>query len=129
MKHNFLFNNSSRKPQRFIQRRKMTPTEKLIWKFLSRKQLGYWFKRQVSIGPYFVDFYCPAKRLVIEIDGIQHLQNDAKEYDLFRTKYLNGLNIQVIRFGNHENINEIVNKIKVICRLSPPRLGGVSERE
>ncbi len=101
----------------------MTPEEKLIWKYLNRKQLGFWFKRQVSIGPYFVDFYCPQKRLVVELDGIQHYKKDQPEYDKYRTEYLTGLNMQVVRFKNTEvaaNSEAVVQKIKAVLQsLSP----------
>lgn len=49
---------------------------------------------------YVVDFYCPEKRLAIELDGEQHKQN--LEYDSYRTKLLNAYGIRVIRFWNHE---------------------------
>jgi very-short-patch-repair endonuclease len=54
-------------------RRNPTPAEQLLWNFLRCRDLdGFKFRRQVVIGPFIVDFYCPAKQLVIEIDGLSH---------------------------------------------------------
>ncbi len=64
------------------------------------------------MGPYVLDFYCPQKKLAIEIDGSQHLEN--KEYDTERTEYLSILGIKVLRFWNNEinaNIDGVVVKI------------------
>jgi very-short-patch-repair endonuclease len=79
---------------------------------LETKKLGCIFKRQYSIGPYIVDFYCSQKRLVIELDGKQH--EATKDYDQYRTNYFNGLNIKVVRYLNKdifEDINKIVKNI------------------
>ena len=60
------------------------------------------FFRQYSIGPYILDFYCPAMKLAIELDGGQHNQCENKEYDAARSDYLKAQGIEVIRFWNHE---------------------------
>jgi very-short-patch-repair endonuclease len=63
------------KPQKEIRkklRNSATPQEIILWSRLKRKQLGYKFRRQQSFGKYIVDFYCPLKNLVIELDGWQH---------------------------------------------------------
>ena len=59
------------------------------------------FYRQRVMGGYIVDFYCPKAKLVIELDGSQHLQPDAVIYDDARTKYLNARGLCVLRFSNH----------------------------
>ena len=85
---------------------------------LKNSQLGYKFRRQHSIGGYIADFYCPSKKLVIEIDGPQHLKN--KEYDEIRTEYFEGLGIKVIRFTNEEVATEtkkVTKKITTSLRL------------
>lgn len=92
----------------------MTEAENKLWERLRNKQLGVKFRRQYSIGPYFVDFYCPEKRFVIEIDGKHH--KNRKEYDEYRTNYLNTLNINLVRFWNDEIINSIdvvIEKIEI----------------
>lgn len=76
-------------------RNNSTPEEILLWLHLKSSQTGFKFRRQHSIGGYIADFYCPMKKLVVEIDGPIHLQN--KEYDKVRTDYLEGLDIKVLR--------------------------------
>jgi very-short-patch-repair endonuclease len=80
--------------------RRLTPQEKILWSCLKKSGIGFKFQRQHSIGPYIVDFYCPQKRLIIEIDGSQHLEN--KEYDDERTNYLEMLGYRVLRFWNND---------------------------
>lgn len=114
MKRKFLFNNPNRKIQRRHLRAQMTEAELKLWSKIRKKRLGYGFRRQYSIGPYIVDFYCPRKRLVIELDGKQH--QDTQEYDEYRTEYFKSLNMKVVRFWNKEvlkDINKVVKKIKV----------------
>ena len=67
----------------------MTEAEKLLWSKVRKKQLkGYQFYRQKNIGNYIVDFYCPAAKLVIELDGGQHYSPKGKEKDKRRDAYL-----------------------------------------
>ena len=54
-------------------RRQMTPAETILWSRLRRHQMGWHFRRQVPIGQYIVDFFCLQCKLVVEIDGQQHL--------------------------------------------------------
>jgi very-short-patch-repair endonuclease len=118
-----LYNKSKHLTKRLLLRRNQTPQESILWARLRRGQLGCKFKRQYSVGPYVLDFYCPTKKLAIEIDGSQHLEN--KEYDQERTDYLSVLEIKVLRFWNNEintNINGVVEKI--ISELSPSPLQG-----
>ena len=92
-----------------------TPQEILLWSKLKNSQLGFKFRRQHSIGGYIVDFYCPVKKLVIEIDGSQHFQKDNQEYDNTRTNYFKALEIKVVRFTNTDintNIESVLLKIK-----------------
>ena len=85
-------------------RKTITPEEQILWYELKNNSLGYKFRRQHSLGNFIADFFCPAKKLIIEIDGSQHLDN--KEYDEERTRYFESLGIKVIRFWNNEiNIN------------------------
>ena len=98
---------------RLIERRRelranQTDSEKLLWSRLRGKQLnGLKFWRQYSIGPYIVDFYCPTQRLVVEVDGSQHMEKEQKEYDDERTASFNAMNIRVIRFWSNEVLNNI----------------------
>jgi very-short-patch-repair endonuclease len=79
-----------------------TDAEGRLWGELRGRRLGGWkWRRQAPIGPYIVDFYCPAARLVVELDGSQHL--DQVDHDARRTAYLARAGLRVIRFGS-ENI-------------------------
>lgn len=85
-------------------RQNATEAEKRIWYYLRNRRLeGYKFIRQVPIGPYIVDFLCRAKKLVVELDGSQHLDNP---YDIQRTKYLGKNGYRVIRFWNDDVLIE-----------------------
>lgn len=80
-------------------RSRQTPSERRLWNVLRKKQLlGYRFIRQQPIASYIADFYCPKLHLAIEIDGEIH--DFQKEYDGYRTKELNGMNVTVIRYAN-----------------------------
>jgi very-short-patch-repair endonuclease len=102
------------KDRRIDLRNNQTPQEVLLWSRLRREQLGFKFRRQHSIGGYIADFYCPSKKLVIEIDGSQHFEKENKEYDKIRSYYFKGLNIKVLRFTNAEintNMSGVIQKI------------------
>lgn len=102
------------KDRRVDLRKNQTPQEILLWSRLRREQLGLKWRRQHSIGGYIVDFYCPMKKLVIEIDGSQHFGRDAKEYDKARSNYFKGLDIKVLRFTNGDintNIDSVLESI------------------
>jgi very-short-patch-repair endonuclease len=93
-------------------RRRATPQEIILWSRLKKEQLGCKFRRQHSIGDYIVDFYCPEKKIIIEIDGWQHREN--KEYDSKRTQFFESLGFRVLRFWNNEiskNAEGVVLKI------------------
>jgi very-short-patch-repair endonuclease len=118
------------KDRRIDLRNKQTPQEILLWSRLRREQLGFKFRRQHSIGGCIADFYCPIKKLVIEIDGSQHFEKESKEYDDMRSNYFAGLDIKVLRFTNAEintNINNVVENI--INELNPPPLNKGRARE
>ncbi len=78
-----------------------TEAERLLWYLYLRKHECN-FARQYRIGGYIVDFYCPKKKLVIELDGGQHYEDQELRYDENRTKYLNELGIKVLRYNNIE---------------------------
>ena len=80
-------------------RKNMTKEERRLWyDFL--KPLPVVFKRQKIIGSYIVDFYCPGRKLVIELDGSQHYLDDGAEYDKIRDAALNSRGLQVLRYSN-----------------------------
>ena len=89
------------KPLRKKLRSSMTPAEARLWTYLKSSQLGgRKFRRQHSIGPYILDFYCPAERLSVELDGESHAGPVAAAQDLERTQYLKAQAIRALRFEN-----------------------------
>lgn len=79
---------------------------------------GYRFRRQYSIGPYVVDFYCPELRLAIEIDGPSHEGGEAREYDTKREEEIRELGITVVRFRNDEVLSNSMGVIRRIIDLA-----------
>ena len=103
----YLRNNLALKQRRRELRRNQTEAEKTLWTCVRNRQLyGVRFFRQYSIGPYILDFYCPQMKLAIELDGGQHIENGRKEYDEARSAYLQAHGIDVIRFRNHDILNQ-----------------------
>ena len=87
-------------------RTNQTEAEQKLRSRLRRKQLsGFKFRRQYSIGPFFADFASLDASLVIELDGSQHA--DQSDRDESRTEFLRDAGYTVLRFWNHEVINEI----------------------
>ncbi|MBA3576453.1 MAG: endonuclease domain-containing protein [Sphingomonas sp.] len=84
------------------QRRSMSPPEVKLWTLLRRSPEGIRFRRQHSIGPYVADFYCPAAKLVIEIDGSAHDSAAAAEHDRMRNEYMMKLGLKVLRIAASE---------------------------
>ena len=110
--HNIL----SKKKFRKQLRNSLTAPEAVLWNFLRRRQLdGKKFRRQISIGRYIVDFYCPECRLVIELDGERHFSITIDEYEAERTKFLEEQGLKIIRFDNkdlRENIDGVLQMIR-----------------
>ncbi|MBD8489294.1 endonuclease domain-containing protein [Echinicola sp. CAU 1574] len=105
------------KAKRKSLRNNSTPAEATLWKALSNKKLnGRKFRRQYSVGNYILDFYCPSERLCIELDGTHHFTEAGYEYDKERTKYIENLNISVIRFRNEEVFNSLESVLSEIKR-------------
>ena len=76
--------------------------ERLLWKHLRKEQMGVKFRRQVSVGRYVVDFYCPALKLAIEVDGASHVGDDAQEYDALRQAEIEALGVRFVRVANED---------------------------
>ncbi len=92
----------------------MPAPEALLWSKLKGSQTGFKFRRQHGIGKYIIDFYCPIKKLAIEIDGDSHFTDEAKNNDFGRDQYLESLGIKVLRYNNKEvikNINGVISKM------------------
>lgn len=79
-------------------RKEPTEAERKLWHLLrDRRFSGFKFRRQLQIGPYIVDFVCPAKRLIVEADGGQHAENG---YDEGRDAWLKAQGLRIRRFWN-----------------------------
>jgi len=80
-----------------------TDAERLLWSSLKGSQLlGHKFRRQQGIGQYVVDFYCPAKKVAIEIDGVTHWTEQEQKRDRERQCYIEALGIRILRFTNDD---------------------------
>jgi very-short-patch-repair endonuclease len=110
------YNTRSKKNFRKQLRNSLTAAEAVLWQNLKGRQLlGKKFRRQVSIGRYIVDFYCPEAGFVIELDGERHFSITIDEYEAQRTKYLEEEGLRIIRFENkdvYENLEGVLETIK-----------------
>ena len=104
-------------------RKQMTKEERHLWyDFL--KTYPVQFKRQYSVGPYFVDFYCYKAKLVVELDGSQHCDSAAMAYDNRRTEYLNSQGLYVLRISNLDVMGEFIGVCELIDRIVRDRVQG-----
>ena len=102
-------------------RKELAPAERLLWSRLRGDQLGYRFRRQHRLGPYILDFYCHAARLVVELDGDSHATEEGTEKDEVRDAYLQDQLLRVMRFSNLEvfnSLDEVVRAILDACERS-----------
>ncbi len=103
-------------------RREQTDAERTLWRQLrNRRLLGWKFRRQHRIGPYFADFVCLEAGLVIELDGSQHL--DGVAYDAVRTARLRREGFGVLRFWNDLVLREtdaVLAAITIALAPHPP---------
>jgi very-short-patch-repair endonuclease len=95
-------------------RKHMTTAERKLWSLVRRNQLGFHFRRQAPLGPFIVDFYCPAAKLVLEPDGIHHDLSDEKDYDKLREEHLKARGLKVVRFKNNEILRNVANVLAEI---------------
>jgi len=77
------------------------------------------FYRQKIIGDYIVDFYCPKAKLVIEVDGAQHYEDDGAEKDRIRDDQMRALGQNVLRFSNKEVLGNIAGVIEAVGKSLP----------
>ncbi len=99
-------------------RNSQTDTEKYLWSFLRKSNLGVKFRRQFVIGTYIVDFCSLEKKLVIELDGGQHQQ--AKELDRTRDQFLAQRGYRVLRFWNNDILENTDSVLTAIHRAISP---------
>ena len=93
-------------------RKNSTDAERHLWYYLRANRLGFKFKRQVPMGEYIVDFVCIEKRLIIELDGSQHMSNQI--YDRKRADWLKIHGFKLLRFWNHDVFQQTRSVLDVI---------------
>ena len=104
-------------------RKEMTDSERNLWTRLRRKQImDVRFYRQKPLGPYIVDFYAPKAKIVVEVDGSQHMEEEAEQKDVERDKYLKSQNLSVLRFNNLQVLKEMDSVIEIIYQTVKVRL-------
>jgi very-short-patch-repair endonuclease len=103
-----------------------TPHERTLWRALKELPIeGTHFRRQAPIGPYVVDFFCPAKRLIIELDGGHHNEDATAQRDSERQAWLEKEGYRVIRFWN----SEISRELKAVMEKIYVEMHGAREAE
>ncbi len=100
-------------------RKNMTKAEKKLW-YDYLRNFKFRVYRQRPIDNFIVDFYCPQLKLVIEVDGESHYQENAQESDLQRSKILEGYELKVIRFTNEEVLSNLEGIVAIIEEMIPP---------
>ncbi|MBI5941763.1 MAG: DUF559 domain-containing protein [Caulobacterales bacterium] len=102
-------------------RRRMTRTEITLWQTLRGKQLeGLKFRRQQVIGPYVVDFFCAASRLVVELDGGAHADEDAQAHDARRDQWIAAQGLRILRIPNGLVIDDLASALALIVQAARP---------
>jgi very-short-patch-repair endonuclease len=102
-------------------RKEPTVAELILWRHIRDRQIGgAKFRRQHSVGPYILDFYCDEFKLCIELDGGGHLDPEQELYDQERTEYLKGCGIRVTRFWNNDIFNHLDAVLDVIFQEVQP---------
>ena len=106
-------------------RKNATKEENTLW-YQYLRHYSLQFRRQHPFGQYIVDFYCAKAKLVIELDGSQHYEEEGFRKDAARTAYLESLGLKVLRFSNRD-VNQqlrgvcrcIDNEVRLRCRVTP----------
>jgi len=116
-------------------RRNQTDAEKKLWALLRNRQLeGVKFRRQFPLEGYVLDFYSPEYRLGVEADGGGHYENKGRQRDESRTKKLNELGVEIVRFSDRDiltNIEGIYERIKKVIeekKNNPPHCRNAASR-
>ncbi len=101
-------------------RQSMTDAERHLWRHLRLDALGVQFRRQVPIGEFIVDFACLRRRLIVEVDGGQHMESREDEA---RDAWLRERGYRVLRFWNHEVLGNVEGVVAtILAKLEAKRL-------
>ena len=114
-----VFNRTSEKGKRRGLRKRMPRAEVLLWSKLRGQQVTCLrFRRQYSVGPYALDFYCPEAKLAVEVDGNIHFGDGAEERDAERQLYVESFGIRFMRCTNedvYENMEGVLEEIERVA--------------
>jgi very-short-patch-repair endonuclease len=117
------FNRSNEKDLRRRLRKEMPKAEVLLWcQIRGRQLLGLKFRRQYSVGPYCIDFYCTEAKLAIKIDGESHFEASAAQYDKDRQRFIESFGIRFLRVTNvdiYENLDGVLETIAKALQQPP----------
>ena len=105
----------------------MTKPERHLWYDFLSKRPEKWYRQKI-IGNYIVDFYCEAFKLVIELDGSQHYEENAREYDKNRSTFLESMGNKVIRFTNTDIDSRFDSVCESIVQTLKWRIGDFSAK-
>jgi len=106
-------------------RRNMTVSELTLWRHLRKPGIeGLRFRRQVPIGPYIVDFFCPQHRLIVEVDGDSHGYHASMARDAVRDEWLAEHGYRVVRIWN----GDVADDIDGVCRAIVDAVDGANQR-
>jgi very-short-patch-repair endonuclease len=106
-------------------RSNMTDAEARIWRALRRNQINNAsFRRQHPMGPFILDFYCPALRLGIEIDGGQHSFDENRLSDERRSQWFSERGILIVRFWNNDVLANTAGVLSELARVVVYRIRG-----
>ncbi len=129
---NFDSNRKDKRSLRRLLRQNATSAEAALWCILKGKQIdGLQWRRQFSVGPYVLDFYCPRIRLCIELDGEYHYASEGFDHDNVRTEWLwREKRIYVVRlenrdvFTHHDRIVSLIRNIvkEIQAGNTPPSI-------
>ena len=108
-------------------RKNMTKQERHLWYDFLSKRPEKWYRQKI-IGNYIVDFYCEAFKLVIELDGSQHYEENAREYDKNRSTFLESMGNKVIRFTNTDIASRFDSVCESIVQTLKWRIGDFSAK-
>lgn len=115
--------NSHLKSKARLLRKNMTNSERKLWSELRGKQLlDIQFYRQKPIGNYIVDFFAPNAKLVIEVDGSQHIDRRQMQKDKDRDDFLTGAGLRVLRLNSNEVLTNTDEAVEVIYRTMVEQL-------
>ena len=126
-----VYNRREQTPLRQDLRNNASPIERLLWGRLRGSQIaGAKFRRQFGIGEFIVDFYCPAIKLAVELDGESHRTDEATVKDRRRSAYVESLGVTVLRFSNEQIVNEMDVVVEQIAHVaaSLPKAAGAKQK-